>query len=216
MKKKNYVSSVASLLMLAVFVLWTLAVRFIDVKAIGPLGTSVGFAAINAFVHELTGVNMYLYHLTDWLGLVPIFVAVGFALLGIIQWIKRKKLNKVDRSLFILGGFYVVVISAYILFEFVTVNYRPVLIGGRTEASYPSSTTLLVMCVMSTAVMQFNTRIRNTFLKKFISALIVAFIIFMVAGRLISGVHWFTDIVGAALLSSGLVMLYRYILSVTS
>lgn len=215
MKKKDYVSPVASLLMLAVFVLWTLAVRFIDVKAIGPLGTSVGFAAINAFVHELTGVNMYLYHLTDWLGLVPIFVAVGFALLGIIQWIKRKKLNEVDRSLFILGGFYVVVIAVYILFEFVTVNYRPVLIGGRTEASYPSSTTLLVMCVMSTTVMQFNIRIRNTFLKKFISALIVAFIIFMVAGRLISGVHWFTDIVGAALLSSGLVMLYRYILSVT-
>lgn len=211
MKKKNYVSPIASLLMLAVFVLWTLAVRFIDVKAIGPLGTSVGFAAINAFVHELTGVNMFLYHITDWLSLVPIVVAVGFALLGIIQWIKRKKLNKVDRSLFILGGFYVAVFAVYILFETVTVNYRPVLIAGRTEASYPSSTTLLVMCVMSTSVMQFNTRTRNPFLKKFISALIVAFIIFMVAGRLISGVHWFTDIVGAALLSSGLVMLYRYL-----
>lgn len=211
MKKKNYMSSVASLLMLAVFVLWTLAVRFIDVKAIGPDGTSVGFAAINAFVHELTGVNMFLYHITDWLGLVPIFIAAGFAMLGLVQWFRRKSLGKVDRSLFILGGFYVAVFAVYILFEFVTVNYRPVLIDGRLEASYPSSTTLLVMCVMPTAIMQFNSRIRNPFLKKFISALIVAFIIFMVAGRILSGVHWVTDIVGATLFSSGLVMLYRYL-----
>ena len=199
--------------MLTAFVLWTVAVQFIDVRTIGPNGSSVGFATINGFVHKLTGVHMSLYNVTDCLGLVPIFVAMGFALFGFAQWIKRKHLSKVDYSIFVLGGFYIAVMAVYILFEMVTVNYRPVLINGILEKSYPSSTTLIVMCVMPTAIMQFNSRIKNTVLKKTMSFLITAFIVFMVIGRLFSGVHWFTDIIGGALLSAGLVALYRYAIS---
>ena len=199
--------------MLTAFVLWTVAVQFIDVRTIGPNGSSVGFATINGFVHKLTGVHMSLYNVTDWLGLVPIFVAIGFALFGFAQWIKRKHLSKVDYSIFVLGGFYIAVMAVYVLFEMITVNYRPVVINGILEKSYPSSTTLIVMCVMPTAIMQFNSRIKNTVLKKTMSFLITAFIVFMVIGRLVSGVHWFTDITGGALLSAGLVALYRYAIS---
>ena len=199
--------------MLTAFVLWTVAVQFIDVRTIGPNGSSVGFATINGFVHKLTGVHMSLYNVTDWLGLVPIFVAMGFALFGFAQWIKRKHLSKVDYSIFVLGGFYIAVMAVYVLFEMITVNYRPVLINGILEKSYPSSTTLIVMCVMPTAIMQFNSRIKNTVLKKTMSFLITAFIVFMVIGRLVSGVHWFTDIIGGALLSAGLIALYRYAIS---
>lgn len=210
MKKKNQRNLYSSLLMLSAFVLWTFAVSYVNVRAIGPNGSSVGFATINGFVHKLTGVHIFLYNLTDWLGLVPIFTAMGFSLFGFVQWIKRKRLSKVDYSVFVLGGFYIAVMSAYLFFEFITVNYRPILINGILESSYPSSTTLLVMCVMPTAIMQLNGRIKNTTLKKSISILITAFIIFMIIGRLVSGVHWFTDIIGGALLSTGLVNLYRY------
>lgn len=196
--------------MLSAFVLWTVAVCFIDVRAIGPNGSSVGFATLNQFVHKLTGVHMWLYNVTDWLGLVPILVAMGFSLLGFAQWIKRKHLSKVDYSIFVLAGFYIAVMAVYVLFETVTVNYRPILINGFLEKSYPSSTTLLVMCVMPTAIMQFNSRIKNNALRKSVSLMITTFIIFMVIGRLVSGVHWFTDIIGGALLSAGLVMMYRY------
>lgn len=213
MKKKNYRELYASVIMLLAFILWTIAVKLVDVRAIGPEGSDVGFAAINAYVHNLTGVHMSLYHITDWLGLVPIFVAMGFAVLGLAQWIKRKKLSKVDYSIFILGGFYATVMAVYVLFEAVTVNYRPVLINGFLEKSYPSSTTLLVMCVMPTAIMQLNQRIKNATVSKILSSLISAFIFFMVAGRLVSGVHWFTDIVGGALLSGGLVMMYVYLVN---
>lgn len=199
--------------MITAFVLWTVAVQFIDVRTIGPNGSSVGFATINGFVHKLTGVHMSLYNVTDWLGLVPIFVAMGFALFGFAQWIKRKHLSKVDYSIFVLGGFYIAVMAVYVLFEMITVNYRPILINGILEKSYPSSTTLIVMCVMPTAIMQFNSRIKNTVLKKTMSFLITAFIVFMVIGRLVSGVHWFTDIIGGTLLSAGLVALYRYAIS---
>ena len=194
--------------MLVAFVLWTIAIQFIDVKAIGPRESTVGFATINSFVHNLTGVHMSIYTITDWSGLVPIGFAMGFALLGLIQLIKRKHLGKVDYTIFVLGGFYIVVIAVYIFFEMFVVNYRPVLINGYLEASYPSSTTMLVMCVMPTAIMQFNARIKNGVLRRFVTFVIAAFIIFMVIGRLVSGVHWLTDIVGGVLLSTGLVLLY--------
>ena len=154
---------------------------------------------------------MSLYTITDWLGLVPFGIVVGFGTLGLIQLIKRKHLSKVDYSILALGGFYIVVMAVYVLFEVFIVNYRPVLIGGVLEASYPSSTTMLVMCVMPTAIMQFNARIKNETLKRCISCAIIAFIVFMVTGRLISGVHWFTDIIGGALISAGLVLMYRYV-----
>ena len=197
--------------LLTAFVLWTVAICFVDVRAIGPQGSSVGFAGINGFVHNLTGVHWGLYTITDWLGLVPLFVCMGFGILGLVQWIKRKSIRKVDYDIFVLGGFYIVTIAAYLFFESIVINYRPVLINGYLEASYPSSTTLLVMCVMPTAVMQFNSRIKNKVLRNIVVVTIIAFIAFMVIGRLISGVHWFTDIVGGALLSAGLVMMYRAI-----
>ena len=151
---------------------------------------------------------MTLYTITDWLGLVPLCFVLGFALLGLVQLIQRRSIIKVDYSILVLGGFYILVMAAYLLFEVVAINYRPVLINGYLEASYPSSTTMLVMCVIPTAMMQFNTRIKNKTIRKVILGILAAFTAFMVIGRLISGVHWFTDIVGGALLSAGLVMLY--------
>ena len=204
-------SFIVSMCLLTAFVLWTVAICFVDVRAIGPQGSSVGFAGINGFVHNLTGVHWGLYTITDWLGLVPIFVCMGFGVLGLMQWIKRKSICKVDHDILVLGGFYIVTIAAYLFFESVVINYRPVLINGYLEASYPSSTTLLVMCVMPTAVMQFNSRIRNKLLRNIVAATLVAFIAFMAIGRLLSGVHWLTDIVGGALLSTGLVLMYRAI-----
>lgn len=206
--KRNRKRFAVSICLLAAFVLWTAAVRFVDVQAIGPQGSSVGLAGINRFVHKLTGVHFVLYNITDWLGLVPIFVCIGFGALGLVQWIKRKNIRKVDFDILVLGGFYVVTIAAYLLFESVVINDRPVLIGGILEASYPSSTTMLVMCVMPTAIMQLDGRIKNRMLRNIVSIIIIAFVVFMVIGRLLSGVHWFTDIVGGALLSAGLVFMY--------
>ena len=208
MEKKNKKRLVLGASLVVTFVLWTILVCFVDVRAIGPDGSSVGFATLNRFVHKLTGVNWILYTVTDWLGLVPIAVALGFAILGFVQLIKRKSLWRVDYNILALGVFYIVVMVAYIFFEIVVINYRPTLIGGYLEASYPSSTTMLVMCVMPTAAMQLNVRIKNTVFRRCAVITIVAFTAFMVIGRLISGVHWISDIIGGALLSAGLVIIY--------
>lgn len=208
MKSESKKSFCFAVCLLFAFVMWTLLVCTFDVRLIGQNKTTVGFATINKFVHNLTGVNLKLYVITDCFGLVPIFFVIGFGLLGFFQWKKRKSLFKVDSSILILGIFYIVVFALYIFFEMVVVNYRPILINGNLEVSYPSSTTMLVMCVMPTAIMQFNARIKNKFVRISINFIIIAFTIFMVIGRLISGVHWFSDIVGGILLSLGLVMMY--------
>lgn len=205
-KKKNFC---IGLVLIALFIVWTVALQFIDVEAIGPRSSSVGFASLNKAVHEIAGVNMLLYYITDWLGLVPVCFIIGFGMLGLVQWVTRKSFFKVDYSILTLGAFYFVVMAAYILFEILAINYRPILLNYILEVSYPSSTTMLVMCVMSTAVIQFNARIKNKTFKNCVNALIVVFTAFMVIGRLISGVHWFSDIIGGALLSTGLVLLYN-------
>lgn len=208
MKNRNKLH--LSIVFLAAFVLWTVAICFVDVQPIGPQESEVGFATVNRFFHRLTGVHMGLYILTDWLGLVPVAVIFSFGMLGLCQWIRRKSVCKVDPSILVLGGFYLVVMAAYLFFETVVINRRPVLIQGILEASYPSSTTLLVMCVMPTAMIQLKRRIKRGVLRSIVVSAIAAFTAFMVLGRLVSGVHWLTDIIGGALLSQGLVLLYDF------
>ena len=209
MKRKNKKDLYFGLALSAAFVLWTLLVTYVDVQAIGPGGSSVGFAKLNGFFHRLTGVHMSLYTITDWLGLVPVFTAFGFFILGLLQWITRKSILKVDRSILVLGAFYATLIAVYLLFEELAINYRPILINGYLEASYPSSTTLLVASVMPTALIQLNARIKPNKARLFTATLIICFTAFTLIGRIISGVHWITDIIGGAFFSAGLVLIYR-------
>ena len=194
-----------SLCALAGFLLWTLCLCFVDVQPIGPEGSEVGLATINRFVHKLLGVHLLLYHITDWLSLIPLACMMGFAILGMMQWLQRKHIKSVDFSLLALGGFYVVVLAVFLLFEALAVNYRPVLIQGCLEASYPSSTTLLSMCVLPTTCIQLSNRCNRRWLIVSLRALLAI----MVLGRFLSGVHWFSDIIGGILLSAGLVTLWR-------
>ena len=208
MKKEDRKRFYGAAGLLAAFVLWTAALCLVDVRPIGPLQSRVGFAGLNQFFHKLIGVHETLYILTDWLGLVPLGFCFGFGLLGLLQWIRRKHLLKVERSILLLGGFYVGVLALYLLFEKMVINYRPVLIEGCLEASYPSSTTLLVLCVLPTAMMQLNKRIKKRSIRYPVLGAMAAFTFLMVVGRILSGVHWFSDIVGGILLSAGLVLLY--------
>lgn len=206
MKKQRNKYFIASLWLLAAFALWTAAVSIVDLQPIGPEASVVGFAALNGFVHNLTGVHWVLYDLTDLLSIIPLIIVVIFGLVGFTQLVKRKSLFKVDFDILVLGCFYVLVIGAFLLFEAFPVNYRPVLIEGILEASYPSSTTMLVLCVMPTAMLQIRARFKKCLL---LQILLAAFTGFMVVARLISGVHWFTDILGGILLSGGLVLMYQ-------
>ena len=215
MKKQGKRSIAAGVALVVIFAVFTWLVQTVDVQPLGVNGTNIGFAALNTAFHKLCGVHMALYDLTDILSVIPLGCVAAFGLLGLVQLIRRKDLRKVDGDLLVLGGFYVVVLAVFVLFEKLAVNYRPVLIEGVLEASYPSSTTMLVLCVMPSVMLQLHGRMKAGVRKNCVQVMLAAFTAFMVIGRLVSGVHWLTDIIGGALLSIGLVLLYLAALCLT-
>ena len=204
-RKKSLYSGIVFII---AFAIWTMLIQTIDVQSVGLNGTNVGFATFNTWFHRMTGANMTLYTITDWLGLVPVFIGMIFGFVGLVQWIRRRKLLKVDFDIRILGIYYIIVILCYLIFEMIPINFRPIFINGFMEASYPSSTTLLVLGVMPTLTFQTNHRVKNGIFKKIIMVFTILFSAFMVIGRLIAGVHWVTDIIGGVLLSAGLFTVY--------
>ena len=195
---------------ISLFILWTIILLFVDRQHIGPNNSVVGFATINKWFHELTGVNWDLYNLTDWGAIIPIFLGILFGILGLIQWFKRKKVSKVDRELIALGAFYFVVFILYLLFEFIVVNKRPVLIDGYLEVSYPSSTTFLSITFMLSAIIPIKKYLTNSNVKVILIVAVYAYMLFLLIGRLLSGVHWFTDVIGSIFIGIGLLNIYQY------
>lgn len=206
MKDKKLFS--VGLILIAVFVFWTILILTVDVQPVGVNGTVVGFATLNCSFHNMTVVNMTIYHITDWLGLVPLFCCMIYGAVGFVQLLQRKSLLKVDIDILLLGVYYVIVIFGYLIFEMIPINYRPILIDGRMEVSYPSSTTLLVSSVMPTVIFQIDRRIKNRVVRRIITPSTILFSLFMLIGRTIAGVHWLTDIIGSVFLSAGLFLIY--------
>jgi len=206
MKKKSIVAGVCLLL----FFLLILLVKTVDVAAIGPCGTSIGLSHLNGAVHGFTGVNFLWYDVTDVFVLFAVLVGVVYVIAGLVQLIRRKNLWKVDREILTLGILFAVLIALYGLFERVVINYRPVLMPGDTApaASFPSSHTMLLCVVMGGAILLMDRYVKKPSLCRILQILCGVLMAITVVGRLISGVHWFTDILGGLLLSAALLLLF--------
>ena len=209
MKRKVKTHVVLAGVLFLLFGAFTACVTLFDVQPIGPEGSEVGFASVNWFVFQRLGVHPLWYEITEWLGIAAILCAAGFGAMGLCQLVKRKSIRKVDRSILALGAFYAMVFACYLFFEQVVINFRPVILDEGLEASYPSSHTMLVVCIMLSAAMQIRARFsekKKLCLAVGIGAALVSAV--TVIGRLLSGVHWFSDIIGGMLLSAALLALY--------
>lgn len=195
--------------LIIISIVFTLLVKYVDVAQIGPMGSSVGFSTVNNFFHNLIGVNMIFYKITDVLGILPILMALGFAGVGVYQLIKRKSVMKVDKEIIAIGVFYVVVVGLYLFFEKVIINYRPTLIDGVLEASYPSSHTLLSLCICGSTILLNKMRFPKIKAAQYESKVALVSMLLILFGRLISGVHWFSDILGGVIISTTLLYAFK-------
>ncbi len=192
------------------FILLIVLLRFFDVAPIGAEGTHIGLSRLNGRVFDLIGELLIWYYITDWLGVAAILTAAGFAVGGSVQLLRRKAICKVDREILFLGGLYLAVIALYVFFERVIVNFRPVIMPGAAhpEASFPSSHTMMVCVIMGSAALLTGKYVRHKTFRAALRWLCAILVIATVAGRLVSGVHWFTDIIGGILISVTLLSLY--------
>lgn len=211
MKKGKMISAAICAALFAVLIV---LVKTVDVQQIGPEGTSIGFAGINKAMHDATGLNMILYKITEVLGLLALAVAGCFALLGLVQLIKRKSFAKVDTEIYALAGLYVVVLALYVIFEKVIINYRPVIMPDEehVEASFPSSHTMLGFVIMGSTFIVIDKYIKNESICRSIRIVSILILIAIVFGRLFSGVHWLTDILGGVLISSALLFIFSAVI----
>ncbi len=208
MKNENRLPAMG-ILLLVFFAVFTFLVKTVDVQAIGPQGSSVGFASLNGALAK-GGYHELWYKLSKYTGYLALAVIGVYGGLGLMQLVKRKDLKKVDRDIIVLGCFYAVVGIFYVLFNKLVINYRPVMLEGELEASYPSSHTMLGLCVFLSAVRMESIAPRggSSLYKKVLAALAL----FLLLTRLFSGVHWFTDILGGALISAGLLCIFGWAL----
>ena len=209
MKRKKLIITILLLISSIIFIV---LLKRIDIKCNAVNNSCIGFATINQFIFDKIGVNMTWYTITDWLGIIPILMSMVYTIIGLKQLIKRKSIRKVDKEIIILGIFYIAVISIYILFEKYIINYRPILMDGFLEASFPSSHTLMTICLCGSSIIINNRLFKNKF-TKIINVISLFIIIITIIGRLISGVHWFTDIIGGILISIFLLMSFYLMVS---
>ena len=205
--KKHIINFIITALLFVMFIGFTVAVKTVDVSAVGPDMSQIGFSTLNTKVFDAVGESEAWYVVTELLGYVAILVALGFAAFGAYQLFKTKSIKKVDTKILLLAGFYVAVGLVYVIFEKIEINYRPVLVDWVLEASYPSTHTMLAVCIFISAAILFKSLLKKKLRTPVITMCVIAAVV-TVLGRLASGMHWFTDIVGGVIVSAALVMLY--------
>lgn len=198
---------VKGIIILLATIAFTVCLTKVDVKPIGPNNTSVGLSAINQKFRM--DYNETYYKISKYLGYAALLIPVVYAGIGVYQLITRKSFKKVDKKLYYLAIFYVVVLATYILFEKVVINYRPVMLNGELEASFPSSHTLMSLCFAISAILINRNIFKDTTLMAVINTTLFILGASVMVFRFISGVHWFTDIVGATLYALSYLSIFK-------
>lgn len=129
------------------------------------------------------------------LATIGIFVAVG-----IYQWITRKSLKKIDKTIWFLLIPLSLMLLTYFLFDHVFIwNTRP---DGSGEPSFPSTHTMIIATVFFCTAIALPKYIKQESMLIFLDIVMLAFVIMVPVGRVIANKHWVSDCVGALIFSA--------------
>lgn len=199
MKKIRYL--IIPSLILVAFIIWTILVKTVDVRYINGIGF-LGFYQLNTDINfKIQLMDTKLFHvLSNILLYASMLTVLPFAILGVVELIKRKSLAKVDRILYILLGSYAAIVIFYFVFELVKINFSPLSTPEDLKPSYPSSHIFIFISLVGAGLIGFNHYKQNKtlFIASFIEFGLL--IVLMAILRMFSGHHYFTDVIGGILL----------------
>ncbi len=200
--KKQKIWLILSFVLFTIFVGFTLMVALVDVD-------QVGLSHLNQFVWQKLGRNVIWEHITDWLGYLVILLVLGIVAWQIVQAFRRKNLMRIDQNLLVFDVVCAILVAFYAFFEFVVINYRPELVDGVAKASYPSSHVMLFATIIPLLIWQVWHYFKTKPWRIVLTVLMILVAVLGVIGRLLSGVHWFTDILAGLIISGCMGCLYQ-------
>ena len=208
---KKIIDYLLPMILLFVFIVFTILVKTVDVHYISGVGY-LGFYNVNMSIYQSVielGKTGTFDKLTD-IGLYLSFaVVLVFAVIGLVQLIKRKSLKKVDPIIYVLLATYVISVAFYFIFEIVKINASPLSTPEKIKASYPSSHILFFSVFLSTGVIALFHYLNANKIIKLCSYVLVAIVCLMFSiSRLYSGQHYLTDVIGSVLLSLLIISLF--------
>ncbi len=205
LNKKRDVCYVVSLACFACFAILAAVLLAVDVQTAAN-GGKIGLGTINLAFGAAVGFSDGWYEVSEILGYLTIAVAGANAVVAVVALIRSKSLKGVRDEYIASCVLYVVVVVAYVVFDAFAINYRPTsLAGGELEPSFPSSHVLLALTVHGAEIVILARLVKAERIKIALIAVEGAFALTIVVARTLSGVHWLTDIIGAAILSAAIV-----------
>jgi len=211
--KENKKYFIMSAVLLVLFVIFVILAKTVDVAAVGPMGSEIGFASINKSAADAIGYNESIYNVSKSLSYFGIAVMVVFGLFGAMQLYYKKGPKNVDKDLYALYGLYVLGLIVYIVLEKVVINSSPVFSNG-LKVSYSSFYIILAVAFMGAAIVEFNARLKAKKVKIIVLTLCILDGIGLLVTRLVSGVHWVTDVIGTLLISVACFLLFLGVFNV--
>ncbi len=213
MNKRSLIYIIIACVLLLTFCALTVTLTCVDVRPAGESQAEVGFSTVNEWVWNAIGQSKVALTVSELCGLVLIAATGAFGVTGLVQIIRRKGILRADKELYFMAVADVLLASAYLFFEVVVINYRPVLEDGALAASYPSSHTMLAVAVAGMGMVYLQSCAKKGALTYTLYGLLNVLSVVTVACRVLGGVHWLTDIVGGVLLGSAMTFAYGAVCS---
>lgn len=197
----------AALILTAVFVVLTITVKYVDQKNIGS--QVIGWATINLWWRDIIGVRNFWQIASHIFAAITLIILVMFLVWQAIALLRRKSFRTMPRHWWFFDLTLIALALCYIVFQIMVINFRPLLIDGVAELSYPSSHVLLLATLWPVFILTLSREVKS---RPWLRVASVIGIIVMTVGiiaRLLSGYHWFTDIIGGIMLGAVLTCWYQ-------